>query len=273
MYPNWSQNDIEVNGIRLHYTRTGNGRKPAIVLAHGFSDSGMCWLPVAKELEAEYDVILPDARGHGRSARVQSGENIDAVADLAGLITALGLEKPVLGGHSMGGGVSAQTAACHPELIRALILEDPAWFNPQPPKDPNAKEEPRPNPFADFLTKVKDLPLEEVMAKCRQDSPTWPEIELRPWAESKKQFDPTFLQVRMPFRTDWREVAKALPCPTLLISADSTRGGIITPEIAAEAIEINKNIRVANITGAGHNVRRENFSAFMTAVNTFLKSL
>ena len=55
------------NGIRLHYYRTGDGTKPAVVLCHGFSDSGLCWTPVARQLEADYDVIMLDARGHGLS--------------------------------------------------------------------------------------------------------------------------------------------------------------------------------------------------------------
>ena len=44
----WQEGDIEANGIRLHYTRTG-GAKPPVVLAHGFSDDSLCWTPVAQE--------------------------------------------------------------------------------------------------------------------------------------------------------------------------------------------------------------------------------
>jgi pimeloyl-ACP methyl ester carboxylesterase len=63
----WQQGNIETGGLRLHYTRTG-GAKPPVVLAHGFSDDGLCWTPVARALQAEYDVIMVDARGHGQSA-------------------------------------------------------------------------------------------------------------------------------------------------------------------------------------------------------------
>ena len=273
MYPHWTQKIVEIDTVRLHYTRTGSGDKPALVLAHGFSDAGLCWLPVAMDLEGEYDVILPDARGHGLSARVHPGENIDAVGDLAGMIKALELVKPVVGGHSMGARVSAQFAARYPELLRALILEDPAWFDPEPPKAPEVKEEPRPNPWMEWLLTLPSLSLEDVMAKCRKDSPNWPEIEVQPWAESKKQFDPTFIQVRSWTQDDWRDVAKAIQCPTLLVTSDSTRGGIVTPAIAAEATALNPLIQVAHIDGAGHNIRRENFPAFMAAVRAFLHSL
>jgi predicted alpha/beta-fold hydrolase len=68
----WQSGDIEVNGLSLHYTRTG-GDKPQVVLAHGFSDDGLCWTPVAELLEADYDVIMVDARGHGRSEGPEAG--------------------------------------------------------------------------------------------------------------------------------------------------------------------------------------------------------
>jgi N-formylmaleamate deformylase len=64
----WQSGDVTANGIRLHYTRTG-GDKPPLVLAHGVTDDGLCWTPVAAALAPDYDVIMVDARGHGRSAR------------------------------------------------------------------------------------------------------------------------------------------------------------------------------------------------------------
>jgi pimeloyl-ACP methyl ester carboxylesterase len=275
MYSNWTQNYVIVNGIRLHYTRTGNGEKPALVLAHGFSDSGLCWLPLAQALEQEYDVILPDARGHGLSARVQPGEEIDAAADLAGLIQNLGLDRAILGGHSMGASVSARVAGRYSSLLRALILEDPAWFNPKPPSPADEEQVAKSNHdlYEEWLLTVKDLSLEQVMDKCRQDNPTWPDIELQPWAESKKQFDTNIMQTRQPPHTDWREVAKAIPCPTLLIMADPAKGGLITPEIAAEACALNSRIQVVRIESAGHNIRRENFADYLTAVRGILTGI
>ena len=65
MMPYWTKNDLTVNGAQLHYYRSGDGSKPPLVLAHGFSDDGLCWQMTAADLQAEYDVIMPDARGHG----------------------------------------------------------------------------------------------------------------------------------------------------------------------------------------------------------------
>src|SRR3954451_3929160 len=53
----WQDGEVATNGITLHYTRTG-GDKPPLVLAHGFSDDGLCWTPVAEALEADYDIVM-----------------------------------------------------------------------------------------------------------------------------------------------------------------------------------------------------------------------
>src|SRR3954468_15126333 len=98
----WPAGDIEVNGLRLHYSRTG-GDKPPLVLAHGVTDDGLCWTPVAEALEMDYDVIMVDARGHGGSDAPEAGyDSATQAADLAGVIAALGLHKPAILGHSMG---------------------------------------------------------------------------------------------------------------------------------------------------------------------------
>ena len=100
----WYDGTIKANGIRQHYYRTGDGSKPALVLCHGVTDNGLCWTPVARALENAFDVIMVDARGHGLSDAPEDGYTTeDRADDVAALIQALGLEKPIILGHSMGG--------------------------------------------------------------------------------------------------------------------------------------------------------------------------
>src|SRR5215475_2999440 len=120
MLPHWTQSDVEINGVRLHYYRTGQGDKHPLILVHGFSDNGLCWTPAARDLESEYDVIMPDMRGHGLSERVEPGQKVDMAADLAGLIRILELGSPVICGHSMGAMVTYQIGVRFPELASAL---------------------------------------------------------------------------------------------------------------------------------------------------------
>src|SRR5215212_4610313 len=125
----WQTGYVETNRLRLHYTRTG-GDKPPIVLAHGVTDDGLCWSPVAEALAPEYDVIMVDARGHGRSDAPERGYvPADQAEDLAGVIAGLGLDRPAVLGHSMGAATALILAGTRPDLPEAILLGDPpAWW-------------------------------------------------------------------------------------------------------------------------------------------------
>jgi pimeloyl-ACP methyl ester carboxylesterase len=93
---NWQSGEIETNGIRIHYYRTG-GDLPQVVLSHGALDDGLCWTRVARALEVDFDLILIDGRGHGLSDDGAGDYSTETrAADLIGVIEALGLEKPVV---------------------------------------------------------------------------------------------------------------------------------------------------------------------------------
>ena len=117
---------IRANGIKIQYYRSGEDKQPVIML-HGLTDSGLCWNFFAMALQPAYDVILLDARGHGLSDKPETGYSVnDHVADVAGFIQEMQLDKPVVIGHSMGGVTAAVLASTHPEMVKCLILEDPA---------------------------------------------------------------------------------------------------------------------------------------------------
>lgn len=264
MLPHWTEGYVTVDGLEFHYTRTGDGSKPALVLLHGFSDNGLCWLRVARELETQYDVVMPDARGHGLSARIQPSVPIDNVADAAGIIGALGLDKPVVGGHSMGGLTTTELGARFPNLVSGLILEDPAWIDPTPNDVPL-----RQNPFFEWLTNLDKLSLAEVIAFGKEANPLWGEEEFPAWAASKQQLDKTifeYVNVRKP----WREFVSAFTVPALLVTADVTMNAIVSAATAQEAASHSPLLQIANVPNAGHNIRRENYPAFMQAVRAFL---
>lgn len=274
MLPHWTNNDYTIDHTTLHYVRTsppGSGKPPA-VLAHGFSDDGLCWAPTARELEDRFDVILPDAIGHGRSQRVQRGQKTDMPADLAGLMGGLGLAPAVLAGHSMGAVVAAQVAARYPEQVRALILEDPAWFLPAPGQTPGrgiAED----SPLGAWIKSLQGLTPDEVVEKLRPEHPTWSDEALRAWCEAKTRLDLNFLTTQDSSWEDWRGVAGKIQCPVLLVTADNDKGGIVSPELARMAVEINPRIRVAHIPGAGHHVRFEQYPAYMAALRAFLAEI
>jgi N-formylmaleamate deformylase len=266
--PNYHEGDVQVNGVNLHYYRTG-GDKPPLVLAHGFTDNGLCWLRVAGALADDYDVVMIDARGHGKSARADvpySSE--DQADDLAGVIRALGLERPPVLGHSMGATTTALMAVRHPDLPRCVLLEDPPWYIGAFP----GFGEPGENPWFTWLRTVHNLSYDDLYQGCKSDNPGWDDAECGPWAESKQQFDVQVLDfVHKTMVHDWRSVVPQITCPMLLITGDSAkRGAAVTPE-AAEAIRgAARNGQVAHIPDAGHSIHRDRFEAYMSAVRAFL---
>lgn len=269
----WYDGYVVANGIRQHYWRTGDGTKPALVLCHGVTDNGLCWTPVARALENDFDVIMVDARGHGLSDAPESGyTNADRAADVAALIQALGLKKPAILGHSMGGATVGAVAATYPELISKVLLEDPAWFEDDHPMQMLTDAERQKmvaERRAELLTR-KRLSREALIADNRQNNPLWSEEERGNWAIAKQQVSPNIVNVYATVRGPWREVAAKFQCPALLITADVDKGALVTPAIAQEATALNPNIQVTHIPGAGHNIRREAFRAYMDAVKAFL---
>src|SRR5947209_1193018 len=129
----WTEGDVQESGITIHYYRTGDKNNPSVLLLHGITDSGRCWSRMAADLSGSYDVIMTDARGHGHSGTSAAEVSIALLAnDAAAVIGALGLQKPFLVGHSMGGITAATVAATYPDLVRVVVLEDPALQDKPP---------------------------------------------------------------------------------------------------------------------------------------------
>ena len=263
----WPSGEVEVTGGRLAYHRTG-GKGPPIVLSHGLSDNGLCWARLAEALSPDYDLILLDARGHGASSRPgEAGISPDMPGrDIAEAIRALGLSGVIAMGHSMGARATAACAAEFPDLIRAVILEDPPLV---PPMDAEAAAK-RLARFKDQVKQLKDMTEAELMALGRRQSPTWDAQEFPAWIASKQQVSRNALPI---LPAPWQDDIRRIRAPTLLIYGDTEQGSLVGAAAAREARDLNKDLRALRIEGAGHNVRRENFPAYLLAVRSFLNEI
>lgn len=269
----WQQGDITTNGINIHYHRAGSSDKPAIVLLHGFTDNGLCWLRVAHDLENDYDVIMIDARGHGQSAAGAIFDISAMAADTAAVIRSLKLDKPFLFGHSMGAVVAMSTAAAYPDLVRAILLEDPPLFA-KFLTDAEAQEVARVHAETtrQDITGLKALSREQRIAVTKTRNPNWHETEVIPQANSKAEFDLGILQDVITFHTyRWRDVIAHIECPVLLITGDPAAQALVSPELAVEAARLWKQGEIAHIAGAGHCIHRDRYEESMSAITDFLK--
>jgi N-formylmaleamate deformylase len=255
---------VHANGIDVHYHRTGEGSgRPVLVFLHGVTDSGRCWSRMAGDLESVYDCVMLDARGHGRSSGIEQGFSLALLAeDVVGVIGALGIEKPVLYGHSMGALTAIQVAGSNAELLRGVILEDPPLIDGE-------RERRGPDSWQ-WIIDLKALPHERLVERARELNPGWAEEELGPWVESKEQFRVEVLQhIEQIVNMDWRAMVARITVPTLLITGDVERGVAVSLKAAEEFLETAAYGEVVREQGAGHNVHRDRYQDVLRVVRDF----
>jgi len=275
----WTEDTVEANGVRLHYTRTG-GDGPVLVVAHGVFDDGPCRTPLAREFADEYDVVAYDARGHGRSEAPESGYGVDdRVADLVGLLGALDVENPVLFGHSMGGDTVLATAAAHPDLPRAVVAVDPASMldhdedETEGEDEPEEEDEPSGDPTEEVRqqilwwqdhTKAEVLEADEELAGHLAAG----ETELASLlADARLRVSPNVVAV---FGAGWLDPAERFPeitAPTLVLRADADEGA---RERDRDHATLLADGRVVHVDGAGHCVFRDEREVATQELREFL---
>jgi N-formylmaleamate deformylase len=255
----------EANGIDIRYLRTG-GSKPPLVLLHGLTASGACWAPLARALEGEYDVVMPDARGHGTSSTPPSGYRYEDYAnDVVGLIRRLELAAPVLLGHSMGGMTAAVVANQFVTAIRGVILADPTFLSPQ------RQHEVHESDVVEQHRRLLSLDKEEVLAQARaRHAHRRPEfIELVTEARLKTRLGA--FDVLTPPNPEYHHLVSTIEVPILLVFGDN--GAVVSLETARELQNLNPRLRIEQIQHAGHGLPYDQPERFEAVIKFFLRSL
>jgi N-formylmaleamate deformylase len=278
--PHWSEATVVANGIKQHYYRTG-GEKPPMVLLHGILAGGLYWLRVAKALEQDYDVIMLDARGHGRSERIGNAISYSLITeDTVALIQALKLDKPILLGHSMGGGVAAMVAAAYPELVRSILLEDSVWGAATETPQFVESEAYRAwmNTYMAYLEALKIQTHEErLLAGLNYLPPgsgVWPEEEYVPWMETQAQLDLEMVKLgpalwgMMKLDIPLSQLVQRIGCPILLMTGGR---GLSTPELVKEVMANCRDCQHVLFEDASHLIHLDQFDRYIEVVKAFLE--
>jgi N-formylmaleamate deformylase len=289
---NWTTGVCATNGINIHYVRTG-GSKPPLVLLHGLTGSGACWTPLARALEDAYDVVMPDARGHGNSSAPLHGYRYDDLAgDVIGLIQGLKLAAPILLGHSMGGMTAALVAsqaagtirngalpgealpseairsgpipsdAIRSETIRSVILVDPTFLSPHRQREVHESD------VAEQHRRLLGLSKSDVLAQLQaRHTHRSPEI-LELLAEARLQTQLSTFDVLTPPNPEYPQLVSNIHVPILLAIGDKTP--VVSLETARELQNLNPRVRVEQIQGTGHGLPYDQPDRLGAVVRSFL---
>lgn len=261
----WTTAVCDINGASIHYVRTG-GAKPPVVLLHGLTGSGACWAPVARALEAQHDVVMPDARGHGRSSAPRAGYRYeDHANDVVGLLRGLGLGRPVLVGHSMGGLTAALVASCAGAVLRGLVLVDPTFLSPERQLEVYESD------VTEQHRRLLSTDKSDVLAQLRARHPRRSSEIIELLAEARLQTRINAFDVLMPPNPDYRQLASAIDVPSLLVLGGA--GAVVSPEIAAELQSLNPRLRVEQISDAGHGLPYDQPERLAAVASGFLNSV
>ncbi len=260
----WISGVCDANGISIHYLRTG-GRKLPLISLHGLTGSGACWISLARALEGDCDVVMPDARGHGRSSAPIDGYLYrDHAGDVIGLIQALGLAAPVLLGHSMGGMTAAVVASQVGTAISGVVLADPTFLGPQRQREIRASD------VIEQHRRLLSLSNAEVLAQARARHPDRSSelVELITDARLRTQINA--FDVLTPPNPEYHQLLSRICVPILLVIGDT---GVVSPETARQLQNINPRLQLEQIPHAGHGLPYDRLDHFAAAVRSFLRSV
>lgn len=252
--------------------------KGTIVAFHGVSDNGASLADIATRWGEKWRVVLVDSLGHGLSPRFSPQQlqapfqsALQAAAETVRVEASQSIGgQVVLFGHSMGGAIAAGVARDHPQLVRAVVLEDPALLTP-------TQEATYKNNAGESVGGLEHISRDQSGAianllLAKQAYRNWPLSEYGPWAQAKTQVDRDFIATGV-VGLAGREIIKELQVPTLVLTGDGPDVLLGQAGLEQLATYANPHLHTALISGATHCVRRDKSEKFQQAVNSFLAAL
>jgi pimeloyl-ACP methyl ester carboxylesterase len=185
------------------------------------------------------------------------------------LLDAFDLCQPFVLGHSLGAETAAVAAALSPGRIAQLVLEDPPWQSNWT-DDTAAQRRASIQEWQNDVRLLQAMSESDAWERTKRDLRSWPEEELRPWLESKRQFRLVAFESAVGPRRLWQETVGRIVCPTLLLSGNVAKGGLVSPEVGRTAMALNSNFEWHPFVDAGHNIHRDCFTEYVRLVEAYL---
>jgi pimeloyl-ACP methyl ester carboxylesterase len=271
--------NIVLRQLRFHFLEWGSPDAPPIVLLHGGHQSAHSWDLVSLHLARRYRVLALDQRGHGDSEWPRDTEysNHSMALDAEAFIDAMGLRRPILIGHSMGGRNSLLLTKRDPSRLRALVIVDVG---------PEVSDRGR-QVIAGFVQTNQEFDgLEHFIENVRKYDPY----------RSREHIERT-VKYNMLQRADGKYVSKCdstprrlglvrgtgpldnitledagtFDLPVLLVRGENSN--ILTADAAERFRDALPQAQLATVANCGHNVHGQNTKGFIAALGAFLDSV
>jgi esterase len=256
------------HGMSLHFREYGEPEHPPLLLLHGLFGASGNWMGVVKRLRADFRLILPDLRNHGRSSHDALMDYPSMADDLQLLLDRLQLDSASLLGHSMGGKAAMWLALTQPERVDRLVIADIA------PVD-------YPSRFERIFQGLQQLPLAAIADRGSADQhlAQWvPERAVRQYLLQNlvKRSGTWQWRLNLPVLSAARETLSGFPQSdgfsfageVLLLHGE--RSDYVKPEYRANIMRRFPLARLRMLPGAGHWLYAEQPEAFSRAVMAFL---
>lgn len=270
---------IRLNGLRFHFRDWPCPKADAqnLVLLHGFTGHARSWDAFAQAMSADYRVLALDQRGHGETEWAPPDQYGIAhmVADLEAFVAALGLNRFVLLGLSMGGNVAIHYAGAQPAALDRLVIVDigPAIMSSGLNRIGQGVQ------ARDIFSSPEDA-----FAVARAANPLPPEAHHRQrvlhnlmrlqdgtWTYRYDRVlrDPNHRRTRPSAAEGWQAIAR-IKVPTLLIRGELS--DILARDQAERMTRDIADCRLVEVRGSGHSVPLDQPDGFLEAVRSFLTS-
>ncbi len=268
--------NIVLNGLRFHFLEWGDPAAPPALLLHGGHQSSHSWDFVALALSERYHVLALDQRGHGDSEWPRDGEaSRQAMAeDAFAFIEGLGLKKPLVFGHSMGGLVTMTVLSQRPGLAKKAVLVDVG---------PEIQVQGA-QAIGDFVRNSRQFPsIDEYVQRVSAYDPFRSADHVRRTMRYNimQREDGMLESKHAPHRilaaTDGQQITidtpslesvSSIDCPVLIVRGEQSN--VLTPEAADRFASALPRGRWVVVSACGHNVHSQNTAGFLEAVNGFL---
>jgi pimeloyl-ACP methyl ester carboxylesterase len=280
--PTWSgprDGHVPVGSLRLHYLEWGLPSAPTVLFLHGGGLNAHSWDRVCTQLRDRYHCLAVDLRGHGDSEWSPAAEYTVAAhrEDLAHVIEELGLSRPVIVGHSLGGHAAMAYAVDHASELTGLVIVDTSPFPRHTPTLARIRA------YAAGASEYASL--DEAVEHARSFRPNTDPARLRhallhslrllpdgrwTWKRDRRGIDDKYIDDQI---ADVRALIPRIAditCPTLVVRGER---GVVSAEDARRFVTSLLSGRTVTIRAAGHNVHSDEPDALAQRIDEFLGEL